>query len=204
MVISKRLGCLRRDGRWAGASATSIPEPDQVGPSQPKPSASVTPREPDCHCSTSKSDCGSDRREPTGQGHHEVPVGRHLEGSKGDGLPAGRQASNGAAGGPSPLAGLFRATFLTSGRALLVRVHGDIDLVSEAQFRLALLEALRAADGIIELDMAEVSFIGARGLRLLHGAAEGAAGMGIGLRIVRASDVVRRAAGLAGLDHLFY
>jgi anti-anti-sigma factor len=83
----------------------------------------------------------------------------------------------------------------------LVSVRGELDLASAP----ALAERLSAAvESVpVEVDLAGVGFIDARGLRVLVAAhAQGNGAGGPGLRLVRASEPTRRLFELVGLARL--
>ncbi|MFR9749989.1 STAS domain-containing protein [Nocardia sp. 004] len=83
--------------------------------------------------------------------------------------------------------------------AVIVTVHGEIDMASAPSLQSALDEALRAASPAIVVDMSDVGFLGSAGLSVLLAASE-ATGTG-GLRVVP-SDAARRPIEVTALDRL--
>ncbi|WP_051022565.1 STAS domain-containing protein [Nocardia pneumoniae] len=83
--------------------------------------------------------------------------------------------------------------------AVIVTVHGEIDMASAPRLQSALDEALRNAPPAVVVDMSNVGFLGSAGLSVLVAASE-AAGSGA-LRVVP-SDAARRPIELTALDRL--
>ncbi|UOX92291.1 STAS domain-containing protein [Amycolatopsis sp. FBCC-B4732] len=65
--------------------------------------------------------------------------------------------------------------------AIVVEVTGDIDLCTVPRLEATLEEHLRACPGVLRVDLGEVHFLGAAGLRALERAAEQAAEAGVHL-----------------------
>jgi anti-anti-sigma factor len=51
--------------------------------------------------------------------------------------------------------------------AIVVQVGGEIDLVTSGRFAAVLAEHIRACPGVLRIDLGEVRFFGAAGLRVL-------------------------------------
>ncbi|WP_410632998.1 STAS domain-containing protein [Amycolatopsis sp. cmx-4-83] len=85
---------------------------------------------------------------------------------------------------PSPRApadGLTGRTRWRTPDAIVVEVAGDIDLCTVSRLEATLEEHLRACPGVLRVDLGEVHFLGAAGLRALVRAAEQAAEAGVHL-----------------------
>ncbi|WP_181723324.1 STAS domain-containing protein [Nocardia gipuzkoensis] len=83
--------------------------------------------------------------------------------------------------------------------AVVVTVHGEIDMASAPHLQSALDEALRDGPAAVVVDMSNVGFLGSAGLSVLLAASE-ATGSG-GLRVVP-SDAARRPIEVTALDRL--
>ena len=88
------------------------------------------------------------------------------------------------------------------GSTRVVRVSGEIDILSAPALRDALLPALESAPSVV-VDLSEVSFLGSSGLAVLVEAREQAQRDGHELRLVRPSRIVTRALEATGLLGLF-
>jgi anti-anti-sigma factor len=80
-------------------------------------------------------------------------------------------------------------TSLEHGQTTVLRVKGEIDLATAEQFRASIGEALSEHSPVV-VDMADVTFIDASGLRVILQAAESANGHGP-LKITNAARVKR-------------
>jgi anti-sigma B factor antagonist len=88
------------------------------------------------------------------------------------------------------------------GSTRVVRVSGEIDILSAPDLREALLPAFDAASSVV-LDLSGVSFLGSSGLAVLVEARDQAERSRHQLRLVRPSRVVSRALEATGLLELF-
>jgi anti-sigma B factor antagonist len=80
-----------------------------------------------------------------------------------------------------------------------VALHGEIDVLTVAQVRVALGEAIAARPRLIVVDMAELSFIDSTGLGALIFGFQRARDEGIGFRLARPSRGVHQILVLSGL-----
>ncbi|MEV6299589.1 STAS domain-containing protein [Actinoplanes sp. NPDC051861] len=86
-----------------------------------------------------------------------------------------------------------------TGDTTTVSLHGEIDILTVEQLRVALGEAVTAGPRLIVVDMAEVAFIDSTGLGALISGFQRARDQGISFRLSRPSDNVRQILVLSGL-----
>ena len=84
---------------------------------------------------------------------------------------------------------MYFTTSLERGPTAVLRVKGEIDLATAEQFRASMEEAIARHSPVL-VDMADVTFIDASGLRVILQAAESANGHGP-LRLTHAARVKR-------------
>ncbi|NKY86209.1 STAS domain-containing protein [Nocardia veterana] len=94
---------------------------------------------------------------------------------------------------------LLRTEHRTEGSAVVVTVHGEVDMNSAPHLQTALDQALQSEPSTVVLDMTEVGFLGSAGLSVLLATSQ--AGPAGGLRVV-ASPAVRRPIEVTALDKL--
>jgi anti-sigma B factor antagonist len=80
------------------------------------------------------------------------------------------------------------------GDTCVVRVHGEIDILTVAQLRTALRDRLMAGPGTVVVDLRGVSFVACTGLGLLADTRRRARQQGTRLQIVAGTTVERTAA----------
>jgi anti-anti-sigma factor len=80
-----------------------------------------------------------------------------------------------------------------AGEVLVLRVVGEIDLLTVAVLRSALTSSLARVPGHLLVDLAEMTFCSVRGLSLLVQAGRTAAGQGSGYSVTAASLQANRA-----------
>lgn len=84
----------------------------------------------------------------------------------------------------------------------VVRVFGDVDLLTAPQLRDRLRELLEQP-GVVLVDLRQVGFLGSTGLAELTAAQDAAASHGTTLRLVATSRAVLRPLEVTGLSSLF-
>jgi anti-sigma B factor antagonist len=107
------------------------------------------------------------------------------------------------ASSPTMPDGAFSAVTEAHGRALVVRIFGEIDIASAKAFEKEIQSAFDSDAEAVLLDLGEVSFIDSTGLCTLLAAAEKASVNGDRLRIVRISPPVQRSFEITGLERSF-
>ena len=80
-----------------------------------------------------------------------------------------------------------------------VSLHGDVDVMTVGQVRVALAEAIATQPQVIVVDMADLSFIDSTGLGALIFGFQRARDAGITFRLARPSRGVRQVLVLSGL-----
>jgi anti-sigma B factor antagonist len=85
------------------------------------------------------------------------------------------------------------------GRAAVLAVSGDIDMVTAPEFQRALIVALRDRPELLVVDLSAVDFLGSAGLTALV-AAHQEAGPHTALRVVATNSTTARPLQLTGLD----
>jgi anti-sigma B factor antagonist len=85
---------------------------------------------------------------------------------------------------------------------LVLRVSGELDLLTIGQLRTRLHQHVPGAYRVVVLDFTEVSFLGACGISLLVEIAEKALASEITLLLIASSRAVRRALEVTGVDEL--
>lgn len=101
---------------------------------------------------------------------------------------------------------LLTVTIVREGQGRVVRLRGEVDMLTAPLLEQALDAACRAAavDGsAVVLDMSEVTFFATTGLGLLVAARGQCHVLGLALRLVVSGSAVRRALYSAGLDRAF-
>lgn len=91
---------------------------------------------------------------------------------------------------------------LTTGDSPALSLGTEMTIVQAAQHREALVDAVAAAPGDLQLDLAAVSEFDSSGVQLLLSARRSLAARGHALQIVAASSAVRDALNLFGLGAL--
>ncbi len=88
---------------------------------------------------------------------------------------------------------------------LVVRPIGEIDMHTVALFSEIVIAALQTAAHLVVIDLAEVAFMGAKGIRAVIEANERASSLGIPLRLAGGNAFIQRLLGICGddlaLDH---
>jgi anti-sigma B factor antagonist len=89
----------------------------------------------------------------------------------------------------------------TTGNTVVLRVRGEIDLSTAAQFSAALrvVETART----VEVDLGGVTFMGSCGIERLMAARDAATTSGCDLTVTNVPRIVRRVLEIAGVDSLF-
>jgi anti-sigma B factor antagonist len=90
-----------------------------------------------------------------------------------------------------------------SGRQLVVRLQGELDVSNMDSLRLALDGVLGHGPQTVVVDLAELGFADCGGLRVLVAARRRLASQGGQLMLVNAQPVVWRLLALTGLDRFF-
>jgi len=85
----------------------------------------------------------------------------------------------------------------------LVVAEGEIDIATAPLFADALDRAIAGSSGPVVIDLAEIAFMDAAGLRVLSAAAADLAGRGRPVEIRRASPLVRRVLDITCLSQFF-
>lgn len=80
-----------------------------------------------------------------------------------------------------------------------VALHGEVDVLTVDQVRLALAEALAARPAAIEVDLADLSFIDSTGLGALVFGFQRARDAGVAFRLANPTSPVRQVLVLSGL-----
>jgi len=86
--------------------------------------------------------------------------------------------------------------------ATIVRVVGEVDLSTRADFADAMAEAMTTTAPLIVIDLTEVTFIGSTGLQLLIEAHDNARQTRRQLRVAHGDGIASRAFKVAGIDQL--
>jgi anti-sigma B factor antagonist len=124
--------------------------------------------------------------------------------------PAGSAAPpEGAAGGAFGVLGEASDAVLTvehvppgpDGR-LVVRVGGEIDMLTSPRLRAALFPVVSAAGSDVVIDLDAVTFLGSNGLGVLVELSQQATAVGTRLRLVCANRMAARPLTLTGLDQV--
>jgi anti-sigma B factor antagonist len=89
------------------------------------------------------------------------------------------------------------------GGAAVLGVQGEIDVATVLEFRTATEDLLGAPEGILVIDLAEVSFLSSSGLAVLITTAEQAEQRGIQLRLVVTTRPVSRLLEMTATSNLF-
>jgi anti-sigma B factor antagonist len=84
-------------------------------------------------------------------------------------------------------------------RSTVVHVSGEIDLMTQEDFDQAVRAGLDTPSPVVILDLAEVTFLGSIGLRVLVQAHAETAGTERVMRIVDGTEIVRRIMEITGL-----
>lgn len=90
----------------------------------------------------------------------------------------------------------------TGDQSAVVRVAGEIDLMTQHQFDQAVSEALDTTAPVVNIDLGKVTFLGSIGLRVLIQAHSAAHQNGRTVRVVDASAAVHRTLTLTGLEQV--
>lgn len=85
----------------------------------------------------------------------------------------------------------------------LIRVAGEVDLYSSPELRKAILKAVPSAEGGLEIDLAEVTYIDSSGVATLVEGLRSARQHGIDFALVTPSKAVMQVLELARLDSVF-
>jgi len=85
----------------------------------------------------------------------------------------------------------------------LIRVVGEVDLYSSPELRKAILKAIPSADGGLEINLAEVTYIDSSGVATLVEGLRSAREHGTGFVLVAPSQAVIQVLELARLDSIF-
>jgi anti-anti-sigma factor len=96
--------------------------------------------------------------------------------------------------------GVLRVRLEPNGKELVVRVSGELDIASAKTFADELRQASDSDASAVILDLSEVSFIDATGIRALVFAAARSRSNGDRLRMRRGSASVVRALAVSGLE----
>jgi anti-sigma B factor antagonist len=96
----------------------------------------------------------------------------------------------------------FAITAETTGKLVVLRIHGDLDAGNAADLRDSVGRALDASPVSIVLDLAAVGFIDSTGLGAIVGADKRAQQLGSVIRLTNPTASVRRTLALFGLDRL--
>ena len=86
---------------------------------------------------------------------------------------------------------------------LVIRVAGEVDLYSSPELRKAILKAVPAAGGALEVDLAEVTYIDSSGVATLVEGLRSARENGADFALVAPSKAVLQVLELARLDSIF-
>ena len=89
------------------------------------------------------------------------------------------------------------------GEVALVRVGGEVDMLTTPMLSECLTEQLQAEPAMLVLDLRRVGFLGSSGLAALVTAREDATARGVTLRLVSADHAVLRPLTATGLTELF-
>jgi anti-sigma B factor antagonist len=97
------------------------------------------------------------------------------------------------------------ASFTTQrhGAAVVLQVHGEIDMLTSPRLRNELIDLLDSRPSVLVLDLAGVSFFASSGLATLVEASEAAAEAGVPLRLAAMGRSVRRPLQITGLAARF-
>jgi anti-sigma B factor antagonist len=101
-------------------------------------------------------------------------------------------------GGP-----VFTLSTESSGETAMIILSGEIDLATTPALAKALAQAIDAGHRRVECDVAEVTFIGAGGLRALLSSHRRLAALGGGVCLVDPRDSFRRLLDITGLGGVF-
>ena len=85
---------------------------------------------------------------------------------------------------------------------LRVSAAGEIDISTVDDFRAVLTDAVADGTGQVDIDLAEITFMGSEGVRALVDARRAGQDRGVGVRVVDASKVVRTVLTLTDLEEL--
>lgn len=85
---------------------------------------------------------------------------------------------------------------------VIVRIGGELDMLTAPRLRDALLPIVATADADVVLDLGPVTFLGSNGLGVLVEVARQATDSGAALRLVAATKIVTRPITLTGLDEV--
>jgi anti-sigma B factor antagonist len=91
----------------------------------------------------------------------------------------------------------------TEPHARVLRVEGEVDMLTSPQLRTAVLDAVTAGPGAVVLDLDGVTFLGTSGLAVLVEARQAAQTEGVALRLACRERRVLRPLTIAGLVPLF-
>ena len=123
--------------------------------------------------------------------------------------PAGSAAPPEGAGGAFGVLGEASDAVLTVEHAPptpdgrhVVRVGGEIDMLTSPRLRAALSPVVSAAGGDVVIDLDGVTFLGSNGLGVLVELSQQAAAVGTSLRLVCANRMAVRPLTLTGLDQV--
>jgi anti-sigma B factor antagonist len=90
---------------------------------------------------------------------------------------------------------------LDDGQAVVV-LTGEIDLAALPEVRAGFADAFARGPAPVGVDLASVAYFGSDGIRALLEATHTASELGVPLRILAASEIVRRVLALTGADRL--